>query len=53
VRRARHPPFIIRDVFEALPISQHGNMKTIAAKFGGANELVETVSELQRLLYAA
>jgi type I restriction enzyme R subunit len=45
--------FAIPDVFEVPPISQHGNVKEIAAKFGGTDKLMEAVSELQKLLYAA
>jgi type I restriction enzyme R subunit len=45
--------FTIPDVFEVPPISQHGNLKEIAAKFGGTDNLVEAIRELQVLLYAA
>ncbi len=45
--------FAIPDVFEVPPISQHGNVKEIAAKFGGTDKLMEAVSQLQQLLYAA
>jgi type I restriction enzyme, R subunit len=41
------------DVFEVPPISQHGNLKEIAAKFGGTDKLMEAFSRLQEYLYAA
>jgi hypothetical protein len=45
--------FSVPDVLEVPPISQHGNVVEIAAKFGGAEKLIEAVNQLQRLLYAA
>ena len=45
--------FTIPDVFEVPPISQHGNLKEIAAKFGGTDKLMDAVDRLQTLLYAA
>jgi type I restriction enzyme R subunit len=45
--------FTIPDVFEVPPISQYGNLKEIAAKFGGTDKLVEAFHKLQDLLYAA
>jgi type I restriction enzyme, R subunit len=45
--------FTIPDVFEVPPISQHGNLREIAAKFGGTEKLEEAVQRLQALLYAA
>jgi type I restriction enzyme, R subunit len=45
--------FSLPDVFEVPPISQHGNLKEIAAKFGGTDKLVEAFGKLQTLLYAA
>jgi type I restriction enzyme R subunit len=45
--------FTIPDVFEVPPISQHGNLKEIASKFGGTDKLVEAFSKLQEYLYAA
>jgi type I restriction enzyme R subunit len=45
--------FTIPDVFEVPPISQHGNLKEIAAQFGGTSKLMEAVNRLQELLYAA
>ena len=43
----------IPDVLEVPPISQHGNVKEIAAKFGGTDKLVDAINKLQELLYAA
>lgn len=45
--------FAIPDVLEVPPLSEHGNVVEIAAKFGGAEKLMEAVSELQKQLYAA
>jgi type I restriction enzyme R subunit len=45
--------FTIPDVFEVPPISQHGNLKEIAAKFGGTDQLLLAVHQLQTFLYAA
>jgi type I site-specific restriction endonuclease len=45
--------FTIPDVFEVPPISQHGNLKEIASKFGGAEKMIDIVRQLQALLYAA
>jgi type I restriction enzyme R subunit len=45
--------FAVPNVFEVPPISRHGNLKEIAAKYGGTDKLLETLSRLQRLLYAA
>lgn len=45
--------FTLPDVFEVPPISQHGNLSEIAAKFGGADKLIEAFGKLQELLYAA
>jgi len=45
--------FTIPDVLEVPPISEHGNLKEIAAKFGGTDKLVEAFGELQEHLYAA
>jgi len=44
--------FVIPDVLEVPPISQHGNVMEIAAKFGGEEALATAVSRLQTLLYA-
>ncbi|HWD40536.1 MAG TPA: type I restriction-modification enzyme R subunit C-terminal domain-containing protein [Fimbriimonas sp.] len=46
-------PFKIPEVFDVPPISRHGNLKEIAAKFGGTDKLVEAVTRLQEYLYAA
>jgi type I restriction enzyme R subunit len=43
--------FAIPDVFEVPPISRHGNLKEIAAKFGGTEELVTAFGKLQEMLY--
>jgi type I restriction enzyme R subunit len=45
--------FTLPDVFEVPPISRHGNLKEIAAKFGGTDKLVEAFRRLQEMLYAA
>jgi type I restriction enzyme R subunit len=45
--------FVIPDVLEVPPISEHGNIIEIAHLFGGAAELRAAVNELQTLLYAA
>ena len=45
--------FTIPDVFEVPPISQHGNLKEIASKFGGTDKLMEAFGKLQEYLYAA
>jgi type I restriction enzyme R subunit len=45
--------FTIPDVFEVPPISRHGNLKEIAARFGGTDKLMEAVQRPQKLLYAA
>ncbi len=45
--------FIIPDVLEVPPISQHGNVIEIAKRFGGVDELRKAIIQLQTLLYAA
>lgn len=45
--------FRIPDVLEVPPLSRHGNIIEIASKFGGADKLMEAVSHLQHILYAA
>lgn len=45
--------FIIPDVLEVPPISQHGNVIEIAKRFGGVEELRKAIIQLQTLLYAA
>jgi hypothetical protein len=41
------------DVLKVPPISQHGNVAEIIGKFGGADQLLNAVNQLQSLLYAA
>jgi len=45
--------FVIPDVLEVPPISVHGNVIEIAARFGGVDQLRQAVIQLQTLLYAA
>ncbi|HEX3999758.1 MAG TPA: DEAD/DEAH box helicase family protein [Pirellulales bacterium] len=45
--------FVIPDVLEVPPISEHGNVIEIATRFGGVDQLRKAVIELQTLLYAA
>ncbi|MGE0886743.1 MAG: EcoAI/FtnUII family type I restriction enzme subunit R [Blastocatellales bacterium] len=45
--------FVIPDVLEVPPISNHGNVIEIAKYFGGAGELRAATNQLQNLLYAA
>ena len=45
--------FLLPDALELPPINHHGNVMEIAAAFGGEDRLVEAVSTLQNLLYAA
>jgi type I restriction enzyme R subunit len=45
--------FTLPDVLKLPPISQHGNVKEIIGKFGGADQLRNAVNQLQNLLYAA
>jgi type I restriction enzyme R subunit len=45
--------FVIPDALEVPPINQHGNVIDIAALFGGEQQLVDAVHQLQTLLYAA
>jgi type I restriction enzyme R subunit len=44
--------FTLPDVLKLPPISQHGNVKEIIGKFGGADQLRNAVNQLQTLLYA-
>lgn len=44
--------FKIPDILKVEPISQHGNVVEIAAKFGGADQLREALEKMQTLLYA-
>jgi type I restriction enzyme, R subunit len=45
--------FELPDILKVPPISGHGQVTEIAAKFGGPEKLREAVGELQALLYAA
>jgi type I restriction enzyme R subunit len=45
--------FVIPEILEVPPLSEHGNVLEIAGKFGGVDKLREAVVELQTLLYAA
>lgn len=44
---------VMLDALKAPPISDYGNMREIAALFGGFEQLREAVDQLQTLLYAA
>ena len=44
--------FRIPDILKVEPVSQHGNVVEIAAKFGGAEHLRDALGEMQTLLYA-
>ncbi|MBA2245992.1 MAG: DEAD/DEAH box helicase family protein [Gemmatimonadetes bacterium] len=45
--------FTLPHALQVPPVSTHGNVVEIAAKFGGAERLREALYELQNLLYAA
>jgi type I restriction enzyme R subunit len=45
--------FTLPDVLKVHPITRHGNVAEISAKFGGENQLRSAVGQLQILLYAA
>lgn len=45
--------FVIPDVLEVPPISEHGNVIEIASRFGGVEQLRQAIIQLQTLLYAA
>jgi type I restriction enzyme R subunit len=45
--------FVLPDVLQVPPISDHGNVIEIARYFGGAEQLRGAIHELQTLLYAA
>ena len=45
--------FVIPDVLEVPPLSEHGNVMQIARHFSGEEMLVAAIRELQTLLYAA
>ena len=44
--------FTIPDVLKLPPLSEHGNVPEIAARFGGVEKLREAVNQLQALIYA-
>ncbi len=44
--------FKVPDILKVPPISQHGNVIEIAAKFGGPDELRGAIEKMQVLLYA-
>lgn len=45
--------FVLPDVLQVPPISDHGNVIEIAKYFGGTDKLREAIHELQTILYAA
>jgi hypothetical protein len=45
--------FTLPDVLKVPPISQRGNVNEMIGKFGGADQLLNAVNQLQSLLYAA
>ncbi len=45
--------FLLPDILEVPPISEHGNVVEISRLFGGSDRLRQAVNELQTLLYAA
>lgn len=45
--------FVIPDVLEVPPISEHGNVVEIAKRFGGIEALRKAIIQLQTLLYSA
>ena len=45
--------FVIPEILEVPPLSEHGNVMEIASTFGGVDKLREAILELQTLLYAA
>lgn len=44
--------FKVPDILKVSPISDHGNIIEIAAKFGGPDELRTAIAKMQTLLYA-
>lgn len=44
--------FVMPEVLEVPPISEHGNVMEIAEKFGGEERLANAVHQMQTLLYA-
>ncbi len=45
--------FVLPDVLQVPPLTDHGTVTEISAVFGGAEKLREAVTKLQTLLYAA
>jgi len=45
--------FKIPDILKVPPISQHGNVMEIAAKFGGPDQLRSAIEKMQELLYVS
>lgn len=45
--------FVLPDVIQVPPISEHGQLGEIVKMFGGAKQLREAVTQLQTLLYSA
>ncbi|HPD30178.1 MAG TPA: hypothetical protein PLL20_09300 [Phycisphaerae bacterium] len=45
--------FVIPDLLQLPPINRHGNVIEIARQFGGEEQLIEAIRQLQTLLYAA
>jgi type I restriction enzyme R subunit len=45
--------FVLPEVLEVPPLSEHGNVMEIAGLFGGIDQLAGAVHDLQELLYAA
>ncbi len=44
--------FKVPDILKVPPISEHGNVVEIAAKFGGPDQLRNAIEKMQTLLYA-
>lgn len=45
--------FVLPDILQVPPLSEHGTILQIASAFGGAQQLRDAVEELQSVLYAA
>jgi type I restriction enzyme R subunit len=45
--------FLLPDILQVPPVSEHGTVVEISAAFGGADKLRDAVTNLQNLLYAA
>ena len=45
--------FVVPEVLDVPPLSNHGNVMQIARHFSGEDKLVEAIHQLQTLLYAA